>query len=117
MKALKIILMLTLAAGLLSFAGCDDDDDFYQAIIEYDLTVQNNADVAYDIFLANTADDEPYDLVGQVEANGTTTLDNLIAGVYYTVRVSLVGDSSDDYVAPQYSVRSVDGHNQTLEVN
>ena len=115
LKNLKILMLLALMISLLAFAGCDDDPDFVEAIVFYDLHVQNNTDTDFDLFMEEDVDTSGYWAAGQVEAQSSTTIDDLAISVYYNLRLSLVGESADDYVY-EYSVRSVDHNDQYITI-
>jgi hypothetical protein len=84
--------VVALAAALPLFTRCEDEGP---SGARFDLIVQNQTATVYDLFVNGTSG---FVSAGQVGANGSITLQNLVVGTNYTFRRSLVGTGPMTFV-------------------
>lgn len=78
-KLVPLFALCLLAVGLVA---CDDDE--VTAVVEYDITIVNNDDVAYEVWVDANVDVEGFVRDGSVEASGSRVfLDRVIAVGYH----------------------------------
>ena len=94
-KAISITVLLMMALFVISISSCNKDDT--EADVHYNLKIENNTDQDYDVFMKNNASGLDFIKRGTVSAHATLELKDLTIGLNYTLRVTLPGNSMNDY--------------------
>ena len=92
----KWMLLLTVTAALGLLGGCGDEDNPV-AVVQWDLTINNNTATIYDIYQDTDLAGSDFVNVGQVGANGSHTITDLTTSVNYTFRLVPNGQPVGDF--------------------
>jgi len=93
MQAKKILSLLIVALVALSIGACNSDD--VKDIVEYNLTIVNNTDTAYDVWIDNPLSDHGFYHAGHVAATQKTIIHELDIGIHYKVHLALENEPAD----------------------
>jgi len=96
MKTKKILSLLSLALVVLAVGACNEDD--VKDIVEYNLTIVNNTDAAYDIWIDNPLTTHGFYPAGHIAANRSAVIHELDIGVNYSVHLVNEGATADPAV-------------------
>ena len=92
-RILSVLFLVTLA---LSVSACSDDD--VKDIVEYNLTIHNNTDTSYDVWIDNPLGTGGFYHAGHVAAHQMTIIHELDIGIHYTVHLTDVDADAEPAV-------------------
>ena len=114
-KTISISMILTMALFFVSISSCKKDDT--EAVVHYNLRIENNMDQAYDIYMKNNGSNLDFILEGHVAANSILELKDLTIGIQYTLRGVTPGTSVDDYEFEQVFTSNGNGDDYVLTID
>lgn len=113
---LRTLLALSIASLLVCVLGaCDEDED--KKIVSFDLTIVNNDEVEYEVWIDAGVDTEGYVQDGVVGASATRVLKNLTISVTYDICLAVTNPSPNPPTQCEYQqVITSNGPDITWEV-
>ncbi len=92
----KLLLAIAVLSSLLIIStSCNKDDDGDEVLARYNLVVNNNTDHNLDLYLKEGNDNFSFE--GTLEESSSETILDLKVQTNYTLRVTLEGESVDDF--------------------